>query len=409
MPKRIGIIGAGAAGLFAAGIAASSGNTVIVFEKTNKAGKKLLITGKGRCNITNNCALDELMANIPGNGRFLYSAFNKYDNRDIMDFFESIKVPLKTERGNRVFPVSDRSLDVVKALINHDQSQGVKFLYESPVNEICCDNGRVTGVRLSNNDYYELDSVILATGGLSYPMTGSDGDGYRLVKALGHSVTDLKPSLVPLETVERWVPQLQGLALKNVGLTAFDNKGNKVYNEQGEMLFTHFGVSGPMILSASRHLLDCGYKGAYLLIDLKPALDEEKLDLRLQRDFSKYSRKQFGNSLSELLPKSMIPVFIELSGIPAEKPVNQITKTERKELVKLLKGIKVTVSRPRPIDEAIITAGGISTKEINPSTMESKLIDGLFFAGEIIDVDAYTGGFNLTIAFSTAYVAATNA
>lgn len=409
MSKRIGIIGAGAAGLFAACIAGLSGKSALVFEKNNKAGKKLLITGKGRCNITNNCSIDELMANIPGNGRFLYSAFDQYDNRDIMAFFESINVPVKTERGNRVFPVSDRSLDVVKALIGYARSHGAKFLYESPVSGICCENGHVRGVRLKNNDYYELDSVILAAGGLSYTMTGSDGDGYRLAKALGHTVTDLKPSLVPLETVEKWVSELQGLSLKNVGLTAYDNKGNKVYREQGEMLFTHFGVSGPMILSASRHILDCGYKGAYFLIDLKPALDEEKLDLRLQRDFARYSRKQFGNSLSELLPKSMIPVFIELSGIPSEKPVNQITKAERKELVKLLKGIKITVSKPRPIEEAIITAGGISTKEINPSTMESKLIKGLFFAGEIIDVDAYTGGFNLTIAFSTAYVAAMNA
>lgn len=409
MSKRIGIIGAGAAGLLAAGIAGSSENSVLVFEKNKKAGKKLLITGKGRCNITNNCSLNELMANIPGNGRFLYSAFNKYSNLDIIDFFESINVPVKTERGNRVFPVSDRSLDVVKALIDHAQKQGVKFLYESPVKEICCENAHVKGVRLQNNDYYELDSVILATGGLSYPMTGSDGDGYRLAKSLGHTVTDLQPSLVPLETSEKWVPDLQGLSLKNVGLTAFDSKGNKVYHEQGEMLFTHFGVSGPMILSASRHIMDCGYKGAYFLIDLKPALDEEKLDIRLQRDFAKYTRKQFGNSLAELLPKSLIPVFVELSGIPAEKPVNQITKVERKELVKLLKGIKITVSRPRPIEEAIITAGGISTKEINPSTMESKIIKGLFFAGEIIDVDAYTGGFNLTIAFSTAYVAAMNA
>lgn len=409
MSKRIGIIGAGAAGLFAAGIAGRSGKSALVFEKNGKAGRKLLITGKGRCNITNDCSMEELMANIPGNGRFLYSVFNQFNNRDIIAFFESINVPVKTERGNRVFPVSDRSIDVVKALVNYARSSGARFLYESPVGEICCENGRVTGVKLKNNDYYELDSVILATGGLSYPMTGSDGDGYRLARALGHTVTELKPSLVPLETEESWVPELQGLTLKNVGLTAFDNKGRKVYHEQGEMLFTHFGVSGPMILSASRHIMDCGYKGAYFLIDLKPALDEEKLDLRLQRDFAKYSRKQFGNSLSDLLPRSLIPVFVRLSGIPSDKPVNQVTKAERRELVKLLKGIKVTVSRPRPIEEAIVTAGGISTKEINPSTMESKLVKGLYFAGEIIDVDAYTGGFNLTIAFSTAYVAAINA
>jgi len=409
MSKRIGIIGAGAAGLFAAGIAGRSGKSALVFEKNGKAGRKLLITGKGRCNITNDCSMEELMANIPGNGRFLYSVFNQFNNRDIIAFFESINVPVKTERGNRVFPVSDRSIDVVKALVNYARSSGTRFLYESPVGEICCENGRVTGVKLKNNDYYELDSVILAAGGLSYPMTGSDGDGYRLARALGHTVTELKPSLVPLETEESWVPELQGLTLKNVGLTAFDNKGRKVYHEQGEMLFTHFGVSGPMILSASRHIMDCGYKGAYFLIDLKPALDEEKLDLRLQRDFAKYSRKQFGNSLSDLLPRSLIPVFVRLSGIPSDKPVNQVTKAERRELVKLLKGIKVTVSRPRPIEEAIVTAGGISTKEINPSTMESKLVKGLYFAGEIIDVDAYTGGFNLTIAFSTAYVAAINA
>ncbi len=409
MSKRIGIIGAGAAGLFAAGIAGAAGKSALVFEKNKKPGRKLLITGKGRCNITNNCSMEELMSNIPGNGRFLYSAFNKFNNLDIMAFFESINVPVKTERGNRVFPVSDRSMDVVNALVNYAKSNGAKFLFESPVAEICCVNGQVRGVKLKNNDYYELDSVILATGGLSYPMTGSEGDGYRMAKALGHTVTELKPSLVPLETVEKWVPDLQGLTLKNVGLTAFDNKGNKVYHEQGEMLFTHFGVSGPMILSASRHIMDCGYKGAYFIIDLKPALDEEKLDLRLQRDFAKYSRKQFGNSLSDLLPKSLIPVFVELSGIPSEKPVNQITRTERKELVKFFKGLKVTVSKPRPIQEAIITAGGISTKEINPSTMESKLIKGLYFAGEIIDVDAYTGGFNLTIAFSTAYAAAMNA
>jgi len=409
MSKRIGIIGAGAAGLFAAGIAGAAGKSALVFEKNKKPGRKLLITGKGRCNITNNCSMEELMSNIPGNGRFLYSAFNKFNNLDIMAFFESINVPVKTERGNRVFPVSDRSMDVVNALVNYAKSNGAKFLFESPVAEICCVNGQVRGVKQKNNDYYELDSVILATGGLSYPMTGSEGDGYRMAKALGHTVTELKPSLVPLETVEKWVPDLQGLTLKNVGLTAFDNKGNKVYHEQGEMLFTHFGVSGPMILSASRHIMDCGYKGAYFIIDLKPALDEEKLDLRLQRDFAKYSRKQFGNSLSDLLPKSLIPVFVELSGIPSEKPVNQITRTERKELVKLFKGLKVTVSKPRPIQEAIITAGGISTKEINPSTMESKLIKGLYFAGEIIDVDAYTGGFNLTIAFSTAYAAAMNA
>jgi len=409
MAKRIGIIGAGAAGLFAAGRAASLGNHVMVFEKNKRAGKKLLITGKGRCNITNNCSLEELIKNIPGNGRFLYSAFNKFNNHDIMDFFESVNVPVKTERGNRVFPVSDKSLDVVNSLVDYARSQGAKFLYEAPVKEIVCEGNRVKGILLQNNDYYEFDSVILATGGVSYPMTGSTGDGYKMAEQLGHTVIDLKPSLVPLEVSEGWAARLQGLTLKNVLLTAFDNKNNKVYYEQGEMLFTHFGVSGPMILSASRHVMDCGFAGSYLLIDLKPALDEETLDQRLQRDFAKYSRKHFGNSLSDLLPKSLIPVFVELSGISPDKPVHQITKSERKDLVKLLKGLKLTVTKPRPISEAIVTAGGISTKEINPSTMESKLVKGLFFAGEIIDVDAYTGGFNLTIAFSTGYVAGSNA
>lgn len=409
MANKVGIIGAGAAGLFAAGIAASLGNNITVFEKNKRAGRKLLITGKGRCNITNDCTLDELMANIPGNGRFLYSAFNKYNNRSIMDFFEALNVPVKTERGNRVFPVSDRSHDVVDSLVNYARSQGAHFLFEASVKEVICEDNKIKGILLQNNDYHELDSVILATGGISYSMTGSTGDGHKIAAKLGHTVTDLKPSLVPLEIVESWVSQLQGLTLKNVGLTVFDDKDNKVYYEQGEMLFTHFGVSGPLILSASRHIMECGYSGAKLFIDLKPALDEETLDQRLQRDFSKYSRKQFGNSLSDLLPKSLIPVFIELSGISSEKPVHQITKAERKELVKLLKGIKLTVSKPRPLEEAIVTAGGISIKEINPSTMESKLIKGLFFAGELIDVDAYTGGFNLTIAFSTGYIAGSNA
>ena len=409
MAKRIGIIGAGAAGLFAAGRAASLGNHVMVFEKNKRAGKKLLITGKGRCNITNNCSLEELMMNIPGNGRFLYSAFNKFNNHDIMDFFASVNVPVKTERGNRVFPVSDKSLDVVNSLVNYARSQGAKFLYEAPVKEIVCEENIVKGILLQNNDYYEFDSVILATGGISYPMTGSTGDGHRMAEKLGHTVTDLKPSLVPLEVREEWAARLQGLTLKNVGLTAFDSNNNKVYYEQGEMLFTHFGVSGPMILSASRHVMDCGFTGSYFLIDIKPALDEETLDQRLQRDFAKYSRKHFENSLSDLLPKSLIPVIVDLSGISPDKPVHQITKSERKNLVKLLKGLKLTVTKPRPVSEAIVTAGGISTKEINPSTMESRLVRGLFFAGEIIDVDAYTGGFNLTIAFSTGYVAESSA
>ncbi len=409
MAKKIGIIGAGAAGLFAACRAAELGNSVTVFEKNKRAGKKLLITGKGRCNITNNCPLDDLMNNIPGNGRFLYSAFNQYNNHDIMSFFNSHNVPVKTERGNRVFPYSDRSMDIVNALINYAHSQDVRFLYDASVKDILCDENRVKGVLLKNNDFYDFDSVILATGGVSYPMTGSTGEGHRIAKDLGHKISTLKPSLIPLEIIEDWAAQLQGLTLKNVGLTVLDNRENKVYYEQGEMLFTHFGVSGPIILSASRHIMDCDYTGATLLIDLKPALDEETLDNRIQRDWTKYQRKQFANSLNDLLPKSLIPVIIQLSEIPPEKPVNQITKAERRSLIKLLKELKMTVSKSRPIDEAIVTAGGVLTKEINPSTMESKRIEGLYFAGEIIDVDAYTGGFNLTIAFSTGYVAGTHA
>ena len=409
MAKKIGIIGAGAAGLFAACRAAELGNSVTVFEKNKRAGKKLLITGKGRCNITNNCPLDDLMNNIPGNGRFLYSAFNQYNNHDIMSFFNSHNVPVKTERGNRVFPYSDRSMDIVNALINYAHSQDVRFLYDASVKDILCDENRVKGVLLKNNDFYDFDSVILATGGVSYPMTGSTGEGHRIAKDLGHKISALKPSLIPLVIVEDWVVQLQGLTLRNIGLTVLDNMENKVYYEQGEMLFTHFGVSGPIILSASRHIMDCDYTGATLLIDLKPALDEETLDNRIQRDWTKYQRKQFANSLKDLLPKSLIPVIIQLSEIPPEKPVNQITKAERRSLIKLLKELKMTVSKSRPIDEAIVTAGGVLTKEINPSTMESKLIEGLYFAGEIIDVDAYTGGFNLTIAFSTGYVAGTHA
>ncbi|NLO93176.1 MAG: NAD(P)/FAD-dependent oxidoreductase [Clostridiaceae bacterium] len=409
MAKKVGIIGAGAAGLFAACRASELGSSVTVFEKNSRAGKKLLITGKGRCNITNNCSLDDLMNNIPGNGRFLYSAFNQYNNHDIMNFFDFHNVPVKTERGNRVFPCSDRASDIVKALQNYALSQGVHFLYNSSVKDIICEENGVKGILLKNNDFYEFDSVILATGGLSYSMTGSTGDGHRIAQKLGHTVSSLKPSLIPLEISETWISQLQGLTLRNVGLTAYDNKGKKVYYEQGEMLFTHFGVSGPIVLSASRHIMDCDYTGASLVIDLKPALDEETLDNRIQRDFIKYQRKQFANSLNDLLPKSLIPVIIQLSEIRPEKPVNQITKAERRGLVELLKGLKMTVSKSRSIDEAIVTAGGVLTKEINPATMESKLMEGLYFAGEIIDVDAYTGGFNLTIAFSTGYVAASHA
>lgn len=406
MSKRVGIIGAGAAGLMAAGRAAELGHDVTVFERNNRAGRKLLITGKGRCNITNACPMDELLSSIPGNGRFLWSSLSQFSNYDIMDFFNQWGVPVKTERGNRVFPESDKSLDVVNGLLHYAVSKGAKMRYNARVKSITLDNDAVKGLLLENNDFYELDAVILATGGLSYPLTGSTGDGYTMAQSLGHTLVTPRPSLVPLETRETWPRELQGLALKNTVLRAYDAKGRKVFEELGEMLFTHFGVSGPMILSASSHLMGSGFEGASLVIDLKPALDEETLDKRLQRDFEKYSRKQFQNSLDELLPKSMIPVFVSLSGLSGEKPVHQITKQERKHLVSLLKGLTLTVSRARPVDEAIITAGGISVKEIDPKTMASKRVKGLHFAGEIMDVDAYTGGFNLTIAFSTGYTAA---
>ena len=403
--KRIGIIGAGPAGLMAAGRAAERGHKVYVFEKNRRAGRKLMITGKGRCNITNACPEEELIKHIPGNGKFLYSALSRFSNHDIMTFFHTRGVKLKIERGNRVFPESDRASDICDALVDYALSNRAVIKYNACVRDVVAGGGQVNGVVLENGDIYELDGVVIATGGLSYPLTGSTGDGYKMARKLGHTVTELKPSLVPLETVETWVKEVSGLTLKNVGLTVYDTNRKKVYEEQGEMLFTHFGVSGPLILSESRHILDCGFSGAELVIDMKPALSEETLDRRIQRDFEKYSRKQLSNALHELLPRSMIPVVIQLLGIPPDKPVHQITRQDRQRLVTLLKGIKLTVARSRPIAEAIVTAGGIKINEIDPRTMASKLIKGLYFAGEIIDVDAYTGGYNLTIALSTGYTA----
>jgi len=403
--KRVGIIGAGPAGLMAAGRAAGLGHTVIVFEKNKRACRKLMITGKGRCNITNACPEDELIKNIPGNGRFLYSSLSRFSNHDIMAFFSDLGVRLKTERGNRVFPESDKSSDICDALIDFAVKNRAVIRYNSRVSEILTEEGRVKGLVLDSGESFELDAVVVATGGLSYPATGSTGDGYRMAQVLGHTVTELRPSLVPLETVETWVSEVSGLTLKNIVLTVYDPSGKKVFEELGEMLFTHFGVSGPLVLSASRHILDSGFAGSVLVIDMKPALTEEVLYRRIQRDFEKFSRKQLSNALHELLPKSFIPVFIQLLEIPPEKPVNQITRQERQRMVSLLKGIRLTVSRSRPIAEAIVTTGGIKIGEIDPKTMESKLVNGLYFAGEIIDVDAYTGGFNLTIALSTGYAA----
>jgi predicted Rossmann fold flavoprotein len=408
MKKKVVVIGAGPAGMMTAGKASNRGLDVTLFEKNDRIGKKILISGKGRCNITNDTDIEGLIENTPGNGNFLYSAFYTFSNRDLIEFFEELGLKTKVERGGRVFPISDSSKDVNNALLKFLKKYNVDLKLNSPVKEIKTKDNTVEAVVLKDGTTVYCDSVVLTTGGASYPGTGSTGDGYAMAKALGHTIVDLRPSLVPLTTEETWVKDLQGLSLKNVSIQIINNKGRKIYSDFGEMLFTHFGVSGPVILSASRHILDYGYKDVKLVIDLKPALSEEKLDERILRDFEKYSRKQFKNSLDELLPKKMIPVIIGLSDIEPDKFVNQIKKEERRNLVKLLKNLTLKITGSRPIQEAIVTAGGVSTDEINPSTMESKIINGLYFAGEVIDVDAYTGGFNLTIAFSTGYLAGMN-
>ncbi len=406
--SKVIVIGGGPAGIMAAGIAAKNGSEVLLLEKNEKLGKKILISGKGRCNITNDTDIEGLIENTPGNGNFLYSAFYTFSNYDVISFFNERGLETKVERGGRVFPVSDKAQDVMKCLLDFLREAGVEIRSSCTVKEILSDASGVKGVKLSDNSVLEADNVVLAVGGMSYPGTGSTGDGYAMAKKLGHTITPLKPSLVPLICKEKWIPELQGLSLKNIEVHFRNTKNKTLYTDFGEMLFTHYGVSGPVILSASRHLLDYDFKDITLSIDLKPALSNEKLDERIQRDFDKYSRKQFKNSLDDLLPQKMIPVIIKLSGILPDKPVNQITRDERKQLVLLLKNLETTICGARPIKEAIVTAGGIKTTEINPSTMESKLVKGLYFAGEIIDLDAYTGGFNLTIAFSTGYLAGMN-
>lgn len=398
------IVGGGAAGLMAACTASRAGKNVLLIERNDRVGKKLAITGKGRCNVTNQCTDEEFFANIPVGGKFLYSAYSSFNCYDTMEFFEGLGVPLKTERGNRVFPVSDRAGDIVSALENACRQSGVTFLHKR-VTEVLAEDNVITGVRCGG-DVYNAMSVLIATGGKSYPGTGSDGDGYRFAAALGHTVTPLKPSLVPLVSEEDYCGEMTGLSLKNVAVSVMDTSKNKVvFKEQGEMLFTHFGVSGPLILSASSHIRDME-RGRYkILIDMKPALDFQTLDKRLQRDFSENPNRIFANSLSKLLPSKMIPVVVRLSGISPEKQVNSVTKQERTELAALLKSFPVTVRDFRPLSEAIITSGGVKLSEVNPKTMESKLVQGLFWAGEVLDVDAYTGGFNLQIAFCTAAAA----
>lgn len=395
------VIGGGAAGMMAAISAASCGASVTIIEKNADIGKKLLITGKGRCNVTNACATEEIFENIPTNANFLYSAIYGFSNYDVMDFFENCGVPLKTERGERVFPQSDRAKDIVDALRKKANELNVK-IFRGRAEEIIVQNGAVKGVKTKTQTLWG-DRVIIATGGKSYPRTGSEGDGYKIAQKVGHSITKIKPALVPIETDEDTSP-LMGLSLKNVGISVYDKNSRKIHSDFGEMLFTHFGLTGPLILSSSSHMGD-EPKGVRIEIDLKSALDDETLDKRLLRDFEKYKNRNFENALSDLLPSKMIDYIVERSRIDRFKKVNSVTKEERKRLLLLLKHLAFAVKGYRPVDEAIVTSGGINVKEINASTMESRLVSGLYFAGEVIDVDAYTGGFNLQIAFSTGVLA----
>lgn len=397
------VIGGGAAGMLCSAVAAERGLDIILLEPNKVLGRKMRITGKGRCNVTNNCDIKEVLNNIPGDGRFLYSALNRLSPRDTMELFESHGVKLKTERGNRVFPVSDNANDVAGALARWLSRGGVRHIRAS-AKQILTENGEVCGVR-TNEGIIDCRAAVICTGGLSYPLTGSTGAGYELAREMGHTVTPCRPSLVPLESDDEYCAEMQGFSLRNVTLSAYEDD-KLIFRELGEMLFTHFGVSGPLVLSASSHMRNFGKAKYRLSIDLKPALDEKKLDARLLRDFEKYANRDFENALGDLAGRTMIPVLVKLSGIPADEKVNSITRSQRHDLLRLFKEFPVSISGPRPIKEAIITSGGVLTKEINPRTMESKLVSGLYFAGEVLDLDAYTGGFNLQIAWSTAFVAA---
>lgn len=383
--------------------AARLGKSVIVFEKNERLGRKLRITGKGRCNVTNNSPVEVHLNNIPVNSRFLYSSFAGFDSADVMNFFEELGVPLKTERGNRVFPVSDKADDIADALAYEMKNLGVKIINRR-VSALIIEENICVGV-IAGKEEFRSASTLIACGGKSYPNTGSTGDGYTLAESAGHTVTELKPSLVPLKSPDKYCAEMMGLSLRNVTLKLYDGK-KLIFSELGEMLFTHFGVSGPLVLSASSHIRDMTPNRYHLEIDLKPALSPEQLDARIQRDFAENLNRDFTNGIRKLLPAKLIPVAVKLSGIAPETKINSITKEQRHKFGELIKSFPVRISGFRPIDEAIITSGGVSVKEINPRTMESKLIPGLFFAGEVIDTDAYTGGFNLQIAFSTAYSAA---
>ena len=404
------IIGGGAAGLTPARTAAERGFKVTVVERNERPARKVMITGKGRCNVTNDTDVNGLVSAVTDkkSGRFLYSAFNAYSAEDTKEFFETYGVPLKTERGNRVFPCSDKAVDIVDALVAAAKQAGAELMTDRAVS-LKTEDGRVTGVVTESGRTLFADAVVVATGGLSYPLTGSTGDGYELAASVGHTVTELVPSLVPLTVKEGWCSALQGLSLKNISVSVYKGDSSKpVFTDFGELMFTHYGLSGPVILSASAYIKAPEVSGYKVVIDLKPALSKEKLDARLLRDFSAASNKNFINSLGELLPKKLIPVVVKLSGIEPSAKVNQITKQQRTELVRLLKGLTLTVNGFRPIDEAVVTKGGVKLSEIEPKTMRSKLCDGLYFAGEVLDADAFTGGFNLQIAFSTGFAAGNN-
>jgi len=397
------VIGGGAAGMMASGTAAKNGAKVLLLEKNRKLGSKLRITGKGRCNLTNNCPVAGVLENIPNGASFLHSVLNRFTPEDTIHFFESLDVLLKTERGNRVFPQSDSAVDVVNALRRFMDENRVQVRFDR-ASGIVVNNNRVTGVRTSSGTV-DCDSVILATGGKSYPATGSTGDGYKMAEEAGHTVTGLRGSLVPLEAQPETCKRMQGLTLKNIRFSVFDGGKKPLFEDFGELLFTHFGISGPVVLSASAYMNDYAGKKYYAEIDLKPALDEQKLDQRILRDFEKYSNRDFSNALGDLLSRLMIPVIIDRSGISPGTKVHSITREQRLYLVRQIKGFRLDIDGPRPVEEAIITSGGIELREIEPKTMESKLVKGLFFAGEIIDADAYTGGFNLQIAWSTGFAA----
>ena len=405
--NRIIVVGAGAAGMMAAITAARAGKQVLLVEPNEKVGRKLYITGKGRCNVTNNCTQEEFLASVPRNGKFLYSAISRFTPQDTMSFFEGLGVPLKTERGSRVFPSSDKAADIIDALFFEMRRQGVE-LCRDRVTALFTEDGRVTGVETAQSGIFTGEAVILATGGASYPRTGSTGDGYALAQSVGHTVTPIRGSLVPLESDDRCCKDMQGLSLRNVEMSVKNQKGKVVYRELGELLFTHFGLSGPLVLSASAHM-DFTKNSYTAHIDLKPALDEQKLDARLLRDFEERANQNFSTVLGGLVPQSMVSVIVERTGIPGGQKAHDIRREQRRVLLETLKDFSVSLTGPRPVEEAIITSGGVKVGEVAPKTMESKKITGLYFAGELLDVDAYTGGFNLQIAWATGYAAGSSA